>query len=103
MDGPRLYDFKSWSALDLRRGERARGVRHSELCERLSEEAAPLVGRASKELRLFPERESQIDEEIDPGEYGAESRACRWFACFIFMLSSSTKGGHMSMTEDEFI
>ena len=65
--------------------------------------------------RLFPDREGQIEEEIDPGwtvemelnhilvpkitvyrysncrtlgEYGAESRICRWIACFIFMLSN---------------
>lgn len=60
VDGPRLYDFKSWSTRNF-------------------------VKDSLK--RLFPDREGQIEEEIDPGEYGAESRICRWIACFIFMLS----------------
>lgn len=60
VDGPRLYDFKSWSTRNFMKDSLK---------------------------RLFPERESEIDEEIDPGEYGAESRICRWIACFIFMLS----------------
>ncbi|CAK8999099.1 Uncharacterized protein SCF082_LOCUS5920 [Durusdinium trenchii] len=60
VDGPRLYDFRSWSTRNF-------------------------VKDSLK--KIFPDRESEIDEEIDPGEYGAESRMCRWIACFIFMLS----------------
>jgi len=35
---------------------------------------------------LFPDKADLIDEKIDAGEYGAESRWCRWLCCFLFMV-----------------
>jgi len=36
---------------------------------------------------LFPERAKDIDELVDPGEYGVESYWCRLTCCFIFMIA----------------
>lgn len=36
---------------------------------------------------LFPDRESDIHDKVDPGEYGVESYHCRWICCFIFVMS----------------
>jgi hypothetical protein len=36
---------------------------------------------------LFPDKIKEIDEKIDPGEYGIESYYCRLVCCFIFMVS----------------
>jgi len=36
---------------------------------------------------LFPDRESEIHDKVDPGEYGVESYHCRWMCCFIFVMS----------------
>jgi hypothetical protein len=36
---------------------------------------------------LFPDMVSEIDENIDPGEYGLESYWCRWLCCFLFMMT----------------
>jgi hypothetical protein len=36
---------------------------------------------------VFPERAKEIDEKVDPGEYGLEDYWCRWLCCFLFMLS----------------
>jgi len=35
---------------------------------------------------LFPDRAQEIDDKVDPGEYGAESQRIRWLCCFIFMI-----------------
>eukprot|EP00931_Biecheleriopsis_adriatica_P061305 TRINITY_DN3685_c1_g1_i1.p1 TRINITY_DN3685_c1_g1~~TRINITY_DN3685_c1_g1_i1.p1 ORF type:complete len:445 (-),score=74.54 TRINITY_DN3685_c1_g1_i1:134-1468(-) len=40
---------------------------------------------------IFPEREHQIDEFVDPGEYGVESYSCRLICCFVFMVSLTTE------------
>ncbi|CAJ1399417.1 unnamed protein product [Effrenium voratum] len=62
VDGPRLYDFRSWSTR--------------------------MFFKDSLKA-IFPDKASEIDRDVDPGEYGAESRMCRWLCCFIFMLSIS--------------
>jgi hypothetical protein len=36
---------------------------------------------------LFPERAQDIDEHVDPGEYGLEDYWCRWLCIFLFMTS----------------
>lgn len=36
---------------------------------------------------LFPDRIDEINEKIDPGEYGVESYWCRLACCFIFMVT----------------
>lgn len=38
-------------------------------------------------LSLFPERADQINESVDPGEYGIENYYCRLACSFLFMLS----------------
>jgi len=35
---------------------------------------------------VFPERSHLVDQNVDTGEYGAESRSIRWLCCFIFMM-----------------
>jgi len=35
---------------------------------------------------LFPDKAAEIDQVVDPGEYGVESYVCRWVCCFIFMI-----------------
>ncbi|CAE7356756.1 unnamed protein product [Symbiodinium sp. CCMP2592] len=62
VDGRRLYDYRSWSTRTFFRDSLK---------------------------KLFPDRVGEIDRDIDPGEYGAESRLIRWICCFIFMLSIS--------------
>ena len=37
-------------------------------------------------LELFPGMRSEIDEKVDPGEYGVEDYWCRLGCCFIFFL-----------------
>lgn len=37
-------------------------------------------------LILFPDRKSDILNNVDPGEYGLESYYCRWLCIFIFVL-----------------
>merc|ERR1740138_608466 len=36
---------------------------------------------------IFPEKADEIDEKVDPGEYGVESYWCRLVRCFIYMLT----------------
>jgi hypothetical protein len=36
---------------------------------------------------LFPDRVEEIEQKIDPGEYGVESYWCRFACCFVFMIS----------------
>lgn len=36
---------------------------------------------------LLPDRIQEIEEKVDPGEYGVESYWCRFACCFIFMVS----------------
>lgn len=40
---------------------------------------------------VYPERNHRVDEVVDPGEYGAESRSIRWLCCFIFMMEVMTE------------
>lgn len=40
-------------------------------------------------LQLFPHLQEEINEEVDPGEYGLESFFCRWMCCFIFIVSTT--------------
>jgi len=37
-------------------------------------------------LDLFPDKKDEIEDKVDPGEYGAESRWCRWLCCYLFMM-----------------
>jgi len=37
-------------------------------------------------LDLFPDKKDEIEDKVDPGEYGAESKWCRWLCCFLFMM-----------------
>merc|ERR1719379_1859451 len=37
--------------------------------------------------QLFPEKAKEIEEKIDPGEYGLEDYWCRTAAVFIFLLA----------------
>lgn len=36
---------------------------------------------------LFPDRVDEINDKVDPGEYGVESYQCRYACCFIFMIA----------------
>lgn len=36
---------------------------------------------------VFPDRQADIAEKVDPGEYGIESYWCRWMCCAIFIVS----------------
>jgi hypothetical protein len=36
---------------------------------------------------VFPERADEIQNRVDPGEYGVESRYCRFLCCFLFMMA----------------
>lgn len=36
---------------------------------------------------LFPDRVSDVEDMVDPGEYGVESYWCRLTCCFIFMIA----------------
>mmetsp|Transcript_7616 Transcript_7616/g.13475 ORF Transcript_7616/g.13475 Transcript_7616/m.13475 type:complete len:449 (-) Transcript_7616:31-1377(-) len=39
-------------------------------------------------LAIFPEQRDEIMDNVDPGEYGMESYACRIICLFLFMLST---------------
>jgi hypothetical protein len=36
---------------------------------------------------LFPDKESEIGDTIDPGEYGVESNVCRLLCCLLYMMA----------------
>lgn len=38
-------------------------------------------------LALFPDRHDEIEQKVDPGEYGLEDYWCRLLALFLFMLA----------------
>lgn len=38
-------------------------------------------------LEIVPEKADEIQAKVDPGEYGMESRACRFLCCFLFAMS----------------
>lgn len=57
--GPRLYSYQAWSLRNF-------------------------VKDTLKDV--FPDKIDQVEQMVDPGEYGAESRAVRWLCCFIFMM-----------------
>jgi len=38
-------------------------------------------------LAVFPQHKAQIEENVDPGEYGMESAVCRMMCLFLFVLS----------------
>jgi len=39
-------------------------------------------------IQLFPHMHQEIDDKVDPGEYGLESVYCRAMCCFIFIAST---------------
>mmetsp|Transcript_1456 Transcript_1456/g.4952 ORF Transcript_1456/g.4952 Transcript_1456/m.4952 type:complete len:473 (-) Transcript_1456:189-1607(-) len=58
--GPRLYSYGVWNTRSF--------VRDS--------------------LKLiFPEKAEEIDQKVDPGEYGMENWYCRMVCCFLFMMA----------------
>jgi hypothetical protein len=60
MSYPRLYNFGTWNTRNF--------VRDS--------------------LKsIFPDKAEQIDQDIDPGEYGIEDYYCRLVCCFIFAMA----------------
>lgn len=60
ISGPRLYSYAVWNT---------RKFVHQAL------------------LDLFPERAEEIDQKVDPGEYGLENFWCRVVCCFLFMMA----------------
>ena len=38
-------------------------------------------------LQFFPERAEEINELVNPGEYGVESYYCRWLGCNLLILT----------------
>jgi len=40
---------------------------------------------------IFPDKIDQINQNVDPGEYGLESYKCRLMCCFLFMVSLTSE------------
>jgi len=38
-------------------------------------------------LSLFPDKATEIEEKVDPGEYGLEDYACRLICCVVFLMT----------------
>eukprot|EP00928_Gymnodinium_smaydae_P031585 TRINITY_DN23139_c0_g1_i1.p1 TRINITY_DN23139_c0_g1~~TRINITY_DN23139_c0_g1_i1.p1 ORF type:complete len:436 (+),score=55.03 TRINITY_DN23139_c0_g1_i1:28-1308(+) len=64
VSGPRLYGYSTWNL---------RNFVQSSL------------------ISAFPDQEDKIRSTVDPGEYGVESKLCRYICCFICILNLTSE------------
>lgn len=83
-----LCDFGSRAEND--KGDRGRGPGGSEFSVARIHDFTTWQTRRYAErafLALFPEKTKEINEHVDPGEFGLESYYCRIICCLVFMTT----------------